>query len=219
MFLLRPPALSDVKRYLRPFLAAAQQAGTGHVVFLSVMGVNRLMPHWRVEQDLRSSTMAWTFLRPSFFAQNLDTAYGADITDRSEIRLACGRGRTSFIDARDVADVAALALTAPPPTKGAIHTLTGPAALDYHRVASMLSAELRRPINYIPLSLPAYRRELRYQHLPSDYVNVQLLINLVAHLGLAGTVNGTVQQLLGRPATPLATYLHDQRGSWLPTGS
>ena len=216
VFLLRPPALSDVKRYLRPFLAATVKTGVEHVVFLSVLGVNRLMPHWQVEQDLRASSMAWTFLRPSFFAQNLQTAYGADILERSQIRLACGSGRTSFIDARDVADVAALALVASPPKAGAVHTLTGPTALNYHRVASLLSAELGRPVDYVPLSLLTYRRELRRRQLPADYVKVQLLINLVARLGLAGKVDGTVEQLLARPATPLAAYLHDRRDDWLP---
>jgi uncharacterized protein YbjT (DUF2867 family) len=59
------------------------------------------MPHWRVEQDLRASSLAWTFLRPSFFAQNLGAAYRAAIRDRDRDRLASGLGRTSFIDTRD----------------------------------------------------------------------------------------------------------------------
>ena len=52
VFLLRPPPLSDVKRHIRPFIAAMGERGVRHVVFLSLMGVNRVMPHWQIEQDL-----------------------------------------------------------------------------------------------------------------------------------------------------------------------
>jgi len=214
VFLMRPPQISDTKRYLRPFVDAMAAAGVDHVVFLSLMGVNRAMPHWQVEQDLRASPVPWTFLRPSFFAQNLGTAYRADIRDHDRIRLAAGRGRTSFIDTRDVAAVAAHVLMDPTGHRGQAYTLTGPQALDYNRVASMLSAELRRPIVYEPIGLWRYRRELRAQDLPGAYVNVQLLINIVARLGLAARVNDTMGGLIDRPPTTLATYLTDHRALW-----
>ncbi len=214
VFLMRPPAISDTERYVRPFLHAAQRRGVAHVVFLSVMGVNRFLPHWRVEQDLRAAEMGWTFLRPSYFAQNLETAFRSDIRDRGELRLAAGRGRTSFVDTRDVAAVAALALADPSAHAGRAHVLTGPAALTFHEVASLLSAELGRPVHYRPRSLPARRRELLRQGFPADYATVQVVIDLVARAGLAARVTDTVERLLGRPATPLTTYLHDRRAAW-----
>ena len=87
MFLVRPPQLSRVKRDLLPALRAAEQAGVRHVVFLSLQGAerNRLVPHAAVEKWLRSSSMDWTFLRPSFFFQNLSTTNRTDIRDRDEI--------------------------------------------------------------------------------------------------------------------------------------
>lgn len=215
VFLMRPPAIGG--RHLRPFVEAASRSGVEHVVFLSVMGVNRALPHWRVEQDLRASPMGWTFLRPSFFAQNLETAYRADIRDHGRIRLASGRGRTSFVDTRDVAAVAALVLGDPAPHAGLAYTLTGPAALDYHQVASMLSAELGRVVVYEPRPLLSYRRELRRRGLPDGFVTVQMVINLVARLGLAGRVTDTLGRLLGRPPTTLTTYLHDRRACWAAT--
>ncbi len=214
VFLMRPPAISDTKRYVRPFLAAAQTAGVRHVVFLSLMGVNPVMPHWHIEKDLRASTMTWTFLRPSFFAQNLDTAYGVDIRDHDRIRLPAGNAKTSFIDTADIAAVAALVLTDPAPHTGTAYTLTGGQALTYHQVASLLSAELGRPIDYQPGRLLAYRKELKRHQLPADYINVQLLINIIARLGLAATTTTTLATLLHRPPTTLADYLHLHRDTW-----
>ncbi len=218
VFLMRPPAISDTTRYLAPFVEAAQRFGVEQVVFLSVMGVNRVMPHWAVERDLRASTMAWTFLRPAFFAQNLQTAYRDDIRDHDAIRVPAGLGRTSFVDTRDVAAVAALVLGDPGPHVGAAYTLTGPGALNYHQVASLLSVELGRPITYQPPTLLAYRRTLLRHGFPGSYVTVQLLINLIARVGLAAHITDTVPRLLGRPATPLATYLHDHRRYWTAPG-
>ena len=215
VFLMRPPQISDTKRYLRPFVTAMADAGVEHVVFLSLMGVNRAMPHWQVEQDLEASTVPWTFLRPSFFAQNLGAAYRSDIRDHDRIRLASGKGRTSFIDTRDIAAVAARVLADPAAHVGQAYTLTGPEALDYHRVASMLSAILGRPIDYEPIGLLRYRKELLAQDLPSAFVNVQVLINTIARLGLAARVNDVVAQLLGRPPITLERYLIDHRHLWL----
>ena len=69
---VRPPALSRV-RDLAPALRAGSAAGLRHVVFLSVQGADKIpfLPHAGIERWLRTSSMAWTFLRPSFFVQNL----------------------------------------------------------------------------------------------------------------------------------------------------
>jgi uncharacterized protein YbjT (DUF2867 family) len=214
VFLMRPAQISDTKRYIRPFIEAMATARVSHVVFLSLMGVNRAMPHWQVEQDLRSSALPWTFLRPSFFAQNLGTAYRDDIRLHDRIRLASGRGRTSFIDTRDIAAVAARILTDPTSHQGQAYTLTGPAALTYDEVASGLSAKLSRPIDYQPIGLWRYRRELQAQHLLNAFVNVQLLINVVARLGLAARTTNTIPQLLGRPAGTLDQYIADHHDLW-----
>jgi len=211
VFLMRPPPISDTKRYIRPFITAMVNAHVEHVVFLSLMGVNRVMPHWQIEQDLRKSGLGWTMLRPAFFAQNLAGAYLTDIRDHDRIRLASGNGRTSFIDTRDIADVAALVLGSPLDHREKIYTLTGPTAIGYHEVASRLSASLARPIRYEPIGLLRYRRELLTAGSPPDYVRVQLLINIIAKLGLAAKANDEMPRLLHRPSRTLQTYIDDHR--------
>lgn len=212
IFLMRPPALSDVKTYLRPVVELAARRGVRHVVFLSLLGVNRAVPHWQVEQDLRASGLSWTFLRAGFFMQNLETAYGESIRDHDRMRIPAGRGRTSFTDTRDVA---ALALRLPDAHTRQAYDLTGPAALDYGYVASVLSAELGRPIHYQPVGLARHYRELLAAGRDSTYANVQLVINLVARAGFAGRVTDTVPRPLGRPAGTLEQYVHDHRDVWM----
>src|SRR5215208_2217783 len=113
MFLMRPPQITNVKKYMFPAIDAAKQAGVEHIVFLSLIGIeqNQRVPHYAVEQYLIASKIPYTFLRCSFFMQNLSTTHRSEIRDHNEIFLPVGRGKTSFIDVRDIGAVAALALT------------------------------------------------------------------------------------------------------------
>jgi uncharacterized protein YbjT (DUF2867 family) len=215
VFLMRPPAISDIKGVIRPFIAELGRRGIRQTVVLSVMGVNPAMPHYRLEQDVKAAGLPATMLRPAFFMQNLETVYRDDIHDRDRIRLPAGAGKTSFIDTRDVAEVAVAALAEPDVHAGHAYTLTGGAALNWNAVASLLSAELRRPISYEPISLITARRELRAADFPAAYVNIQLLIHVVARLGLADTVNTEIARILGRAPRTLADYVHDTRHVWI----
>jgi uncharacterized protein YbjT (DUF2867 family) len=212
LFLLRPPAISDVATAFGPLVAAAGEVR--RVVVLSVMGVNPALPHWRMERMVTGAGLAMTALRPAYFAQNLITAFGEEIREDSRFSLASGAGRVSFVDTRDIAAVAARVLAdvdAYPP--GPL-TLTGPQALTFSDVAALLTAELGRPITYRRQSLWRRRTDLRARGLPSAYVNVQLVIDLTTRLGLAAKVTGDVAQILGRPPTPMDEFVHDHRIAW-----
>jgi len=161
VFLLRPPAIADTKTYIDPFITAAAQAGVGHVVFLSLLGAERIpiVPHHHIEQSLVAAALPSTFLRPSFFMQNLSSEHrGA--ARRGIIAVPAGHGRTSFVDARDVAAVAARVLTEEGHA-GRAYPLTGAQALDYDEVAAVLSAVLGRRVIYTHPSVAGFvRRQL-----------------------------------------------------------
>jgi uncharacterized protein YbjT (DUF2867 family) len=125
LFLMRPPAVSDVKTYLRPVIRLAADRGVRHVVFLSVMRVNRLLPHWQVERDIETAALPHTFLRPSFSAQNLLSAYRSDIVQHDRIRLASGRGAHRSWTPAMWRQSPRLRCSTPPPTR-CPYTLTGP---------------------------------------------------------------------------------------------
>lgn len=52
LFLVRPPALANVKRQIAPALNAAKEAGVEHIVFVSLLGAerNRVVPHAKIER-------------------------------------------------------------------------------------------------------------------------------------------------------------------------
>lgn len=216
MFLLRPPQIADVQKKMFPALEAAKTAGVQHVVFLSLIGIeqNKIAPHYKVEKWLKSSGLSYTFLRCSFFMQNLNTTHRTEIRDRDEIYVPVGRARTSFIDARDIGAVAALALTHPG-CENRAYDLTGGESLDYYQVAAGFSAELARRIDYKnPTPLAFFTRQLR-QKSPLPYALVTTWLYSNTRRGMADRVTGEVEHLLGRPPITLQQYLHDYRASWI----
>ncbi len=74
---------------------------------------------------------------------------------QGRLRLPAANGKSSFIDARDIAACAAAALTSDKFDGRAIE-ITGPESLDYTEAASILSSTLKRDIQYVPLSPDEY---------------------------------------------------------------
>lgn len=212
LFLIRPPQLSHVKRDLAPALFAAKSAGVKHIVFLSLLGAeaNSFVPHRKVEILIDQLGFTRTFLRPSFFMQNLSTTHLVEIRDRDEIFVPAGKGKTSFIDVRDIAEVGIKALTEPG-HEGKAYELTGSEALSYAEVAKILSAELGRTIRYKNPSALRFLIRKRCEGLPWAFALVMTVLYTVCRLGLAGTVTNVLPKLLGRQPISLKQFAKDNR--------
>ncbi len=216
VFLVRPPDISNAKKYIAPAIEAAKQAGVKHVTFLSLLGVekNRVVPHYKIEQLLLTSGLDWTFLRASFFMQNLNTAQRDDIKEHSDIFVPAGKGKTSFIDVRDIAAVAAKSLTEDGHVKKA-YDLTGKVALDYYEVAGYMTVVLGRTVGYSNPSPLKFFGQMRQRKQPIAFILVMIALYTTARFGLAGRVTPDTEKLLGRPPIGIRQYIEDYKPAWL----
>jgi uncharacterized protein YbjT (DUF2867 family) len=215
VFLLRPPQLADVRRDFDPFLVAMLQAEVKRVVFLSVRGAERnpLLPHRRIEKALERSGLAWTHLRPNDWMQNFATVHRDDIRTRGEIWAPAGKGRTSFVDARDVAEAAAAVLTEEG-HGGHAYPLTGGEELDLDEVAALLSQILGRRVSYRNPGVVAFLRHVRAAGRPLSLGLVMTGVYTIARLGLAAGVSPELERLTGRPPTPFRSFAEDHAAVW-----
>ncbi len=215
LFLLRPPAIARVGPTLNRLVDVAAQHGIEHCVFLSVAGADRnpVVPHHRVERHLKGGPLAWTILRPGFFAQNLTGPYVADIR-AGRLYVPARDGRVAFVDARDLGDVAALALRNAAEHAGRAYHLTGPRAVTFTEVAALLTETLGRPVRYEPASVLGYARHLRATGLPAAQIAVQTVLHVGLRRGQAAAVVPTLGQLLGRPARPIERFILDAADTW-----
>lgn len=216
VFLLRPPAIADVKDTLNPFVDRARALGVSQVVFLSVAGAgdNSVIPHHAVERHLAERGGDWTVLRPGFFAQNLQDAYRRDIIEDGRLYVPAGKGRAAFIDLRDVAEVAALAFADPAGHRHAAHTLTGPEAVAFDEAARILTAVLGYPVRYEPASALGYLRHVRRRGVGWGQAVVQAILHVGLRFGQAEAVDPTLERLLGRPGHTLRDYVEAHADVW-----
>src|SRR3954463_1616771 len=127
--------------YEQVFVETAKAAGVQHVVKLSVIGASGESPlrfarnHAVVEQALRDSGLAWTFLRPNGFMQN-NLSWPTRVQDGT-FYSPVPDAAFSIVDARDVAEVAAVALTEEG-HEGKAYGLSGPEAAPYRAEANRL---------------------------------------------------------------------------------
>lgn len=217
MFLLRPPHLGRPKTQMLPSLEAAKAAGVRHMVLLSLQGAehNKFVPHAALEAWLRGSGLTWTFVRASFFMQNLTGTHLSDIRDRDEIVVPAGHGATSFVDAADVAAVAAAALLDPDHHRNRAWTPTGPRALTYAEVAQTLSSTLGRPIRYADPGVLRYARHARHTlGMPWGMVAVTTAIYTIARLGRADALTDDVARVTGRGPVSFETFASAHAEYW-----
>lgn len=220
MFLVRPPQIGNVRRDMLPALEAARNAGVRHVVFLSLQGIERIpvMPHATAERWLRKSGMSWTFVRASFFMQNLSGAHAADLREHDAIIVPAGNGRTALVDAEDIAAVATAALLDPVGHRNRAWTPTGPAALTYAEVAAILTEVLGRPIRYTRPGVRRYWRHTRRDlHQGVGAALVTTVIYTVARLGLAAGLTDDVRAVTGQAPTPFRAFAERERAAWTQT--
>ena len=216
MFLLRPPHITNIKRDMYPSMDAAKRAGVKHVVFLSLIGIEntQYVPHYKVETYLRETGFQTTFLRCSFFMQNLNTTHRKEIKERNEIFVPVGNAKTSFIDTRDIGAVAALALTQEGHANKK-YDLTGSEALDYWQVTKTLSEVLGREIQYKNPNSIHFLFETIRRGTPFMFAYVMTKLYTSTRAGMAETVTNHVQKLIGREPIPFNKYAKDYKESWI----
>ena len=208
VFLVRPPVVDSSE--IGSFAEAADRVGVTRIAYLSTIGAekNILIPHHRIEKRITATGMEYTLLRASFFMQNLLEVHRRDVIEHDEIFVPSGNGKTSFIDARDIGEIAAIVLTESGHANQA-YDLTGPEALDYEEVATILSDVLDRSITYPNPSLLSFARRMRRRGKPLGFIALMCGIYTTARLGLAGRVTDDSWRLLGRRPREMRAFVED----------
>ncbi|MEF2278160.1 SDR family oxidoreductase [Deinococcus sp. YIM 134068] len=209
LFITRPPQLSQVERDMVPALDVALGAGVERMVLLSLQGAERLtfVPHAKLEKYLKESGAESTFLRPSFFMQNLTTTHLPELR-KGEIYVPAGKGRTSFVDVRDVGEAGAVVLTGDGHANRA-YELTGSEALTYEEVARRLTAVTGHPIRYTDPNPITFFRHMRARGVATGQIVVMEGIYATARFGLAGRVTPELAGLLGRSPRTVDEFARD----------
>ena len=192
-------------------IEACQAAGVRRIVLNSALGAGdygKSFPSWhrKVEDKLKATKMAWCILRPNSFMQNVLTYYAPSIRAQGAFYGAMGNARTSFLDVRDIAVVVAKAL-AGGAHDGKTYELNGPEALTYPELAQKISQHAGVPAQYVHIPVAAQRKAMLEQGMPEWQVTALLDLQEYYTNGQGGTVDGLLQELLGRPPITMDKFL------------
>jgi uncharacterized protein YbjT (DUF2867 family) len=150
LFMVSAAEARDRRDQHRAFVAAAAEAGVGHIVYTSFFGADPAATftlgrdHADAEAAIRSSGMAFTILRDNFYSDLLP--FFAD--DAGVIRGPAGDGLVAAVARADVAAVASAVLRHPAAHAGVTWEVTGPEALTLDAVAQRAGAALGRTLVY-----------------------------------------------------------------------
>jgi uncharacterized protein YbjT (DUF2867 family) len=216
VFIVNPLAQEMVAQ-CATIVKAAKDAGVRRLVRSSFLGADAPGPillnrwHRAAEEVIEDSGLPFTHLRPNSFMQNFCTMHGRSIKTKDVFFTSLGVGKTSYVDVRDIAAAAVVALTQPGhENKG--YTLTGPEALSCDEAGRVLSGALGRPIAHVDVPETATRRALLEVGAPPVIADALMQLFAVIKAGAHAAVTADVERLLGRPPISFAQFAKDCSG-------
>lgn len=210
VYLMRPD-LEDAEELIAGLVRLRQEM---HVVLLSEQSTETSPADaWgaRAEKAVTENADRWTILRPSWFFQGLtdERLFLVQIRESRTTEMPSAGALIAWVDARDVASVAAKVILDPAAHDGKHYTVTGPVGLTMAEVAALVSAVTDAPVVAVdqPLAdalagLDGWLADM----LESLYVRVQQ--------GGFGDVTDTVESLAGVAPRSLEDFVSENRAAW-----
>ncbi|CAI9407573.1 NAD(P)H azoreductase [Pleomorphomonas sp. T1.2MG-36] len=208
-FVMLPSGYTEAKALLLPIIEAAATRGV-KVVLQSVLGVDAddSIPYRQAEIALEKSGVRWVVLRPNWFTDNFVNYWKPGIDAAGVIAVPAADGKSSFIDARDIADSAAAALTTDR-FDGKAFNLTGPEALGYAEAAALISEAIGKPVAYQAVDDDTFVGILVGAGVPEVYARFLASIFYPVREGWTAVVTDDVRTLTGHPARQVAAWVKE----------
>ncbi|GAA4919859.1 NAD(P)H-binding protein [Streptomonospora salina] len=208
LYLIPPLGSAEPAGTVLPFLERARAAGVRRAVLLSSSAIPAGgMAAGRVHAQLPEVFGEWAVLRPSWFMDNFtgDHAHARSIRETGEVLTATDGGRVGFVDADDIAAVAARALTADRSPDTDL-VLTGPEALSYADAAAVIAEETGRAVVHRRLTREGMRDRLA-REIPEEFAAVLADLDAAIAEGAEDRTTDTVERITQSPPRDFRTHV------------
>jgi NAD(P)H dehydrogenase (quinone) len=211
-------------------VSAAVAVGVRHVIYLSFLGAEPdatfvcAREHFRTEEFIRSTGVAFTFMRQGLYMDNVP----AHVMSDDVMRAPAGQGRVAWVARDDIADSVVSVMTGSG-HESQTYDITGPEALTMAETAERLSIAVGRKISYqaqTPHEARAGRNmsrmidhELARRAQTGNGVTEPELEGWISHYlqiatGEAGVVSDSVRSLTGHAAQTVTEFLQNHPESY-----
>lgn len=197
-------------RQHRDVIAAAAEAGAGHLVYTSALRAAEsssplAASHAPSEEAVRASGLPFTFLRNSWYTENYAREVPA-LRESGVLIASVGDAQVASATRLEFAQAVGAVLT----TEGHVgktYELSGDVAWTYHDLAAAFSEVLGRDVVYRPVSTEEHVEILRGAGVPEQFATMIATVDAGIGEGAFAYQNGDLARLLGRPTLPLADGL------------
>ncbi len=221
LYLVTPVMRVRYADQVADFLDLAETSGVRHVTFLSTYNADQApagIDIAAVEADLASRrAITYSVLRPAWVMQNFADDH-LPVID-SVIMAPSNGGREAFVDADDIAAVAAQTLLDPEAHAGATYALTGPQALTFREVADTIASVSGRPVFYNDVDQEAWINGALAAGVPADYAVMLRWLTSAIIIGNGATPTGDIEKVTGRPATTFRGFAERNARAWIGEAS
>ena len=190
---------------------AARAAGAERILYTSHQGASAdslfapMRDHAATEEYLAETGTPFTSLRNGFYATTIPFILGQALTT-GEI-VAPADGPVSWTTPADLAEAAAIILADPGRFDGPTPPLTAPDAFDFQDVADILTKITGQTIRRTVAGDDEWAAGLAAHGAPEALATMLLGMFRAARRGEFSATSPALGDLLGRPATPLSSFL------------
>ncbi|MEF8812185.1 MAG: NmrA family NAD(P)-binding protein, partial [Bacteroidales bacterium] len=177
----------------------------------------RVIPHHKIEKLITGFNLAYIFLRPSYFMQNLTTPLIDDIQNKGKIILPAGKAKFNWIDVHNIGEAAAILLEKFEVYKNQAYELTGFENEDFYTVARLINQTLNINIKYESVGPIRFYRIKRKDGLPKGKILVMLMLHFLPRFQKEPHISDFYEQLTGKKPTRLEEFIKregDKFSSW-----
>jgi uncharacterized protein YbjT (DUF2867 family) len=198
------------------FLDLAETAGVRHVTFLSAYNADRApdgIDIAAVEADIAArQAITHSVLRPAWVMQNFTDDH-LPVVD-GVLTAPSGGGAEAFVDADDIAAVAAETLLDPATHAGAQYALTGPQALTFPEVTDIITAVAGQPVLYHDIDQEDWISGALAAGVPPDYAVMLRWLTGAIITGNGSAPARDVEQVTGRPPATFRAFAQRNARAW-----
>ncbi|MGB9143523.1 MAG: NAD(P)H-binding protein [Aestuariivirga sp.] len=210
------PKTPDPASTVKSFLQLAGEVK--QIVLLSEIGCESRddsTDERKVEKAVEAMPFDWTILRPNWFMQNFTEPnfYLEAIRDNGVLNVPTGGQPVSFLDTRDIADVAVAALM-DSGHAGRAYTLTGSQALTFAEVAGRIGQTAGHQVRHTDTPLADYLLGLTSNGIAKSQIEYYRRIYTLIQNGQTAPVSAAVEQVIGHPPRTFSTFVEENKGIW-----
>ncbi|HEX4246336.1 MAG TPA: hypothetical protein VH008_00605, partial [Pseudonocardia sp.] len=216
IYLVAPVLRVDFAGQVSGLLDLAEGLGVRHVSYLSAYGIDQAPPAVAlraVELDLIGrGRLTHSILRPAWFMQNFSETFLRPVD--GVITVPTGGGAEAFVDAEDIASVAATTLADPDAHAGAQYAPTGPEAITVAAASDIIAGVTGRTVTHHDVDRDQWIAAGVAAGIPAPYGEVLRTLTETVAAGLGSRPNDDIQQVTGTAPTSFADFARRTARAW-----